>query len=137
MPVITRSDAGKVTATSGDEQSLGVGDLVEPEDVIPDTQQGIVRSSDEADPAAATKTTKTSDTDRVISGLNQGDLDVAPDAGLVNGGSQVLWLASRVERVSEFVAPASIALPQYDNGQDEESTNNEFFIIACLLILSF
>lgn len=132
MPVITRSGGGKVTAIWGgaqirDEhgkmQPLHVGDLVKPGDVILTTRDGIVLISAEADPVAAANTAEPSDTDRVISGLNQGELDVAPGAGLVGGDSTGLGQGFRVERISEFLTPASIDLPQYEQSTLDDLPN--------------
>jgi hypothetical protein len=132
MPTITRSGGGKVTAIWGgaqirDEhgkmQPLHVGDLVKPGDVILTTRDGIVLISGEADPVAAANTAEPSDTDRVISGLNQGELDVAPGAGLVGGDSTGLGQGFRVERISEFLTPASIDLPQYEQSTLDDLPN--------------
>jgi hypothetical protein len=132
MPVITRSGGGKVTAIWGGAQikdqhgklqPLHVGDLVKPGDVILTTQNGIVRISDEADPVAATKTTEPSDTDRVIAGLNQGDLDIAPGAGLAGGDGGSLSEGFRVGRIAEGVTPASMGLPQYEESTLDDLAN--------------
>jgi hypothetical protein len=131
MPVITRS-GGKVTSIWGgaqirDEhgkmQPLQVGDVVKKGDVILTTQNGIVRISDLADPVAAAKTTEPSDTDRVIAGLNQGDLDVAPGAGLAGGDGGSLSEGFRVGRIAEGVTPASMGLPQYDESTVDDLAN--------------
>ena len=122
MPTITRTGGGKVTAIWGDAQirdehgkmqPLKVGDVVKTGDVILTTQNGIVRISDEADPVAVAKTTEPSDTDRVISGLNQGELDIAPGAGIVGGDGAGLWPGFRVDRIAEFLTPASLGLPEH------------------------
>jgi|GEM_PF-1869451 len=132
MPVITRSGGGKVTAIwggaqirdqHGKMQPLHVGDLVKLGDVILTTQNGIVRISDGANPVAAAKTTEPSDTDRVIAGLNQGDLDIAPGAGLVGGDGGSLSEGFRVGRIAEGVTPASMGLPQYEESTIEDLAN--------------
>jgi Ca2+-binding RTX toxin-like protein len=131
MPVITRS-GGKVTAIWGKAQirdehgkmhALHVGDLVKTGDVILTTQNGIVRIANEADPVAVSKPAQPSDTDRVISGLNQGDLDVAPGAGLVGGDGGSLSEGFRVGRIAEGVTPASMGLPQYEESTLEDLPN--------------
>ena len=131
MPVITRS-GGKVTAIwggaqikdqHGKMQPLHVGDLVKTGDVILTTQNGIVRLSDEADRVAALKPAQPSDTDRVISGLNQGDLDVAPGAGLVGSDGGSLSEGFRVGRIAEGVTPASMGLPQYEESTVDDLAN--------------
>ncbi len=99
MPTITHTPLGKVAAiwgsalirdANGKMRVLKVDDEVKNGDVILTTQGGFVRIN-EAEPtatAAAVKPAAGTDVDRVIAGLNDGDLDIAPGAGLRGGDGE-------------------------------------------------
>ena len=116
MPTITHTPLGKVSAiwgsalirdANGKMRVLKVDDEVKNGDVILTTQGGFVRIS-EIEPAVAAVTPKPApgtDVDRVIAGLNDGDLDIAPGAGLRGGDGGEFLPGLRVDRISESVTP--------------------------------
>ena len=120
MPTIAHSGPGRVTAlwgsalirgSDGKMRVLQVGDLVQPGDVILTGQNGIVELLGSEDGAVATlrpQRDETSEIDRVIAGLNEGDADVAPAAGAAGGGDGSLTDALRVTRISEVSGGAEL-----------------------------
>jgi VCBS repeat-containing protein len=114
MPIISQTIQSRVTgvwgaalikSAKGKMRVLKVGDEVVKGDIILTTQNGIVRLSDSRETVA-----KTGDADRVIAGLNQGDLDINPAAGLNGGDGGGFEEGLRVDRVIEGVTPAGLLL---------------------------
>ena len=114
MPIISQTVQSRVTglwgaalikSANGKMRVLKVGDEVVKGDIILTTQNGIVRLSDSRETVA-----ETGDADRVIAGLNQGDLDVNPAAGLNGGDGGGFEEGLRVDRVAEGVTPAGLLL---------------------------
>jgi VCBS repeat-containing protein len=117
MPTIAQSGPGIVTAlwgkalirgADGKMRVLKVGDAVQPGDLILTTQDGIVQIHPVDDPraiAAAKPAAGGDEIDRVIAGLNEGDAQVAPAAGVAGGGDGSLDAGLRVERIAEGLTP--------------------------------
>ena len=118
MPVIARSPEGQVTSlwgtalirgADGKLRMLKVGDIVRQGDQILTTQDGIVQIANGDAPDApvqaadAKKAPEGDEIDRVITGLNTGDREVAPAAGLAGGGDGSLEAGLRVDRINEGV----------------------------------
>ncbi len=116
MPTIAQSGPGVVTAlwgkalirgADGKMRVLKVGDPVHTGDVILTTQDGIVQIHPADDPrtlAVARPAAGSAEIDRVIAGLNEGDAQVAPAAGLAGGGGS-LEAGLRVARIAEGLTP--------------------------------
>ena len=114
MPTI-QSNSGTVTGLRGTALRRGpdgkmhplkIGDLVTTGDVILTSQDGIVQI--DSPPPDSTRTAKPAqgdEIDRVITGLNEGDSQAAPAAGLSGGGDGNLQEGLRVERISEALTP--------------------------------
>ncbi|MDP3822335.1 MAG: VCBS domain-containing protein, partial [Burkholderiales bacterium] len=136
MPTI-QSNSGTVTGLRGTALRRGpdgkmhplkIGDLVITGDVILTSQDGIVEIDSPPDATRTAKPAQGSEIDRVITGLNEGDSQAAPAAGLSGGGDGNLQEGLRVERVSESLTPdgffqntvtrAPVVLPE-GSGQEE------------------
>ncbi len=122
MPTIVKTQVSTVTGlwgqalirgSDGVMRPLKMGDIVHQGDQILTTQDGIVRLTHEGtetagqakeEPSVAQKVLNT-ETDRVISALEQGLPDAATAAGLTGGDGGSLGEGLRVERVSEATTP--------------------------------
>ena len=124
MPTLAHSGSGKVTAlwgtalirgADGKMRLLKVGDTVRQGDVILTTQDGIVQI-DTADGtralATGTREAPVDEIDRVITGLNQGDADVAPRPAwrvAATATSKKACASTASARASTAAAPAAQA----------------------------
>jgi hypothetical protein len=104
MPMLSRTEVGMVIAIWGQAwirgadgmfRALKLGETLHKGTVVLTAQDAIVQiaaegTGDDLDPivAAANKTQPTTDADRAIEGINKGDADAAPAAGL-SGGDKV------------------------------------------------
>ena len=143
MPTITHTPLGKVAAiwgsalirdANGKMRVLKVDDEVKNGDVILTTQGGFVRIN-ETEPAvadAAVKPATGTDVDRVIAGLNDGDLDIAPGAGLRGGDGGEFLPGLRVDRISESVTPGLRLGSEQEQGRTGDETRTTQFNITSL-----
>ena len=118
MPILTKS-AGVVTAVwgqaflrllNGKLVPVKVGDHVEQGAEILTTQDGIVQISPDDGPVVHVKpNVEAGEVDRVITALNNEDIEVETAAGLSGGSAGSLEEGLRVERVSESVSAGQLA----------------------------
>ena len=147
MPNIAPTVAGRVTSLQGAASVRGldgtlrplhVGDLVLPGEMIVTATDAVVtiapvdaaalpdtatHGADETSTAAAPASPDSADADldRVISGINAPtSADYATAAGLAGGANGGLTPGLRVDRISEPVTPAGLALPVEEGGRREE-----------------
>ncbi|MDI1261439.1 Ig-like domain-containing protein, partial [Aquabacterium sp.] len=112
MPILSQS-AGTVVAVwgkafyhlpNGKLVPVKVGDHIEGGEAILTSQDGIVKITSDDGPTVLLKAKlAAADTDKVITGLNNDELDFNTAAGLQGGGSGGLLPGLRVDRVSEAV----------------------------------
>ncbi|MDO9004436.1 MAG: Ig-like domain-containing protein, partial [Aquabacterium sp.] len=112
MPILSKS-AGTVIAVwgkafyhlpNGKLVPVKVGDHIEGGEAILTSQDGIVKITSDDGPTVLLKAKlAAADTDKVITGLNNDELDFNTAAGLQGGGSGGLLPGLRVDRVSESV----------------------------------
>jgi Ca2+-binding RTX toxin-like protein len=133
MPTLSQT-FGRVTAiwgsalikdASGKMRPLKVDDVVKHGDVILTTQDGYVRIQNMDAPvtAAIAKPAPDTDVDRVIAGLNQDEVDIAPGAGLRGGDGGEFLPGLRVDRISESVTPGLRLGSEQDNERSDEITS--------------
>ncbi|OYY61930.1 MAG: hypothetical protein B7Y51_09365, partial [Burkholderiales bacterium 28-67-8] len=145
MPTITHTPLGKVAAiwgsalirdANGKMRVLKVDDEVKNGDVILTTQGGFVRinETEPAVAAAAVKPAAGSDVDRVIAGLNDGELDIAPGAGLRGGDGGEFLPGLRVDRISESVTPGLRIGSEQEQGRSGEEARSTQINLTSLSI---
>ncbi|HSW25576.1 MAG TPA: Ig-like domain-containing protein, partial [Burkholderiaceae bacterium] len=132
MPMLSRTEVGLVIAIWGQAwvrgadgmfRALKLGDTVHKGAVVLTAQDAIVQitregEGDEPDATvAAVNKADALDAERAIEGINKGEADAAPAAGLGGGDVGDLAPGFRVERISE-VAPAG-ALSRSAGGPDD------------------
>lgn len=115
MPLLAKSQSGTVTGLWGQAfiempdgtfKPLHIGDKVHWADQLLTTQDGIVQITR---PDGEVVAVQPDDVDRDIAAVDQGEIDIAPAAGLAGGGEGGLTPGLRVDRVSESVSPLSYA----------------------------
>ena len=119
MPMMTKTEFGMVVAiwgqawirdANGHFRPLKVGDAVHRGAVVLTQQDSIVQLAQTDAPRVQQSQTKkaaeSTEADRVIEALNQGDAKTAPAAGLTGGEGGDLTPGFRVERIVELTTPA-------------------------------
>ncbi|RZI83749.1 MAG: hypothetical protein EOP38_11580, partial [Rubrivivax sp.] len=113
MPILLKS-SGTVTAVwgkafyhlpNGKLVPVKVGDKIDGGEAILTSEDGIVKIAPDEGPSILLKAkVDAADTDRVITGLDNDELDINPAAGLQGGGGGGLQPGLRVDRISESVS---------------------------------
>ncbi|HEY2978032.1 MAG TPA: hypothetical protein VGJ35_08675, partial [Burkholderiaceae bacterium] len=130
MPMLSKTEVGMVIAIWGQAwvrgadgmfRALKLGETLHKGTVVLTAQDAIVQIAPEGDGddlesivAATNKTQQTADADRAIEGINKGDADAAPAAGLSGGDGGDLQPGLRVDRISE-VMPGGALLRSVGN----------------------
>jgi hypothetical protein len=122
MPMLSKTEVGMVIAIWGQAwvrgadgmfRALKLGETLHKGTVVLTAQDAIVQIASEgvgddrtSVVAASNKTQPTPDADRAIEGINKGDADAAPAAGLSGGDGGDLQPGLRVDRIVELTQAA-------------------------------